>query len=199
MPPPAAATILSAMATSDPQPAAALIPADAFAQHAPWLRGVLLARLRDPHAAEEALQEVATALARDGARLRDPAKLGPWLYRVAVVTALQHRRREGRRRKRVGRYWQREGFSEHDDQQPDPLDWLLEQEQRTLVRTALDRLPTRDAEILLLKYSQDWSYQQIADHLGLRLPAVEGRLHRARKRLRGVLVAADPSLAVSHS
>ncbi len=184
------------MATSDPQSAAATSEAGGVDRHAPWLRAVLLARLRDPHEAEEALQEVAAALAKDGARLRDPAKLGPWLYRVAVVTALQHRRREGRRRKLADRYAQRDSFHEHDDHQPDPLDWLLEQEQRTLVRTALQKLPSRDAEVLLLKYSQDWSYAQIAEHLGLRLPAVEGRLHRARKKLRSVLVAADPSLAM---
>ena len=42
------------------------------------------------------------------------------------------------------------------------------------------QLPRRDAEILLLKYTENWSYHQIAAHLGIGHSAVEARLHRAR-------------------
>ena len=66
----------------------------------------------------------------------------------------------------------------------DPLSWLLADERQQLVRVALERLPRRDAEILLLKYTEDWAYQQIAEHLGVGHSAVELRLHRARTRLR---------------
>ena len=55
------------------------------------------------------------------------------------------------------------------------------------VREAMLRLPKRDAEILLLKYEEDWSYQALADHLGISHSAVEARLHRARQRLRDEL------------
>ena len=57
------------------------------------------------------------------------------------------------------------------------------------MRVALERLSERDAEILLLKYTENWSYQQIADHLGVSHSAVESRLHRARKRMRAELAA----------
>ena len=46
---------------------------------------------------------------------------------------------------------------------------------------------TRDSEILLLKYAEDWNYVQIADRLGVSHSAVETRLHRARARLRDAL------------
>jgi RNA polymerase sigma-70 factor (ECF subfamily) len=52
-------------------------------------------------------------------------------------------------------------------------------------------LAPRDAEILLLKYTQDWNYHQIANHLGISHAAVEARLHRARGRLRQELAAMD--------
>lgn len=39
-------------------------------------------------------------------------------------------------------------------------------------------------EILLLKYKEDWSYVEIANHLGVSHSAVESRLHRARRKLR---------------
>ncbi|MFH1268527.1 MAG: sigma-70 region 4 domain-containing protein, partial [Planctomycetota bacterium] len=59
------------------------------------------------------------------------------------------------------------------------------------VRTALERLPGRDAEILLLKYTEDWSYRELAERLGISRSAVQARLHRARKRMRTELAALE--------
>ena len=71
------------------------------------------------------------------------------------------------------------------------LGWLLAEERRQMVRTALTRLSSRDGEILLLKYTENWSYHQLATHIGISQSAVESRLHRARQRLREELVAMD--------
>ena len=59
------------------------------------------------------------------------------------------------------------------------------------VRIALDRLTPRDAQILLLKYGENWNYHQIAEHLGVSHSAIETRLHRARTRLREELSRLD--------
>ena len=59
------------------------------------------------------------------------------------------------------------------------------------MRLAVKRLPRRDAEILLLKYTEDWSYRDLAERLGISESAVEARLYRARQRLRGELAALD--------
>ena len=76
-------------------------------------------------------------------------------------------------------------------EQCDTHGWLLADERRRMVREALDCLKDRDAEILLLKYAEGWSYQQIAAHLGITESAVESRLHRARKRLRREMTALE--------
>ena len=85
------------------------------------------------------------------------------------------------------------GFSptEADQRQVDPLGWLLAKERRSSVRLAISRLPQRDAEILMLKYNEDWSYHALSEHLGISESAVEARLHRARRRLRTELAALD--------
>jgi RNA polymerase sigma-70 factor (ECF subfamily) len=70
----------------------------------------------------------------------------------------------------------------------------LASERQALVRQALACLPRREAEILLLKYTEDWTYREIADHLGLSTSAVEARLHRARGRMRHTLTSLEPSL-----
>lgn len=164
-------------------------------RHGRWLRTVALARVGDAAAADDVMQEVAVAAVEKGHQLRDPASVAAWLYRLVVVSALQYRRRQGRRRKLVERYADRLAPAEYNSRERDPLDWLLTDERKTMVRQALERLPRRDAEILLLKYSEDWSYRQMAEHLGMSTSAIEARLHRARQKMRRVLHQLDPSLA----
>jgi len=162
-----------------------------LAQHDRWLRTVLHARVGESQAVDEVMQEVALAAVRQAAPLADPAKVAPWLYRLAVRQALLYRRSCGRRRKLVANYAQQTSPMESDSRSPEPLAWLLADERQRLVREALDRLARGDREILLLKYSEDWSYHQLATHLGVSHSAAEARLHRARGRMRAVLVAME--------
>jgi len=155
---------------------------------------VALARVGEPEAADDVLQEVAMTAVQKGIQLRDRSRVAGWLYRLAVVAALQYRRRQGRRRKLLDRYATREPSLDGAAREPNPLSWLLADEQKSVVRQALEMLPPRDAEIMLLKYTEDWSYQEIAEHLGLSVSAVEARLHRARHKMRHALCLLDPSL-----
>jgi len=116
------------------------------------------------------------------------------LYRLVVVGALQYRRKQGRRKKLIDRYAMRQPSAGGTAREPDPLGWLLADERKAMIGQALEKLPPRDAEIMLLKYSEDWSYQQLAEHLGLSVSAVEARLHRARQKMRQALIKIDPSL-----
>jgi RNA polymerase sigma factor (sigma-70 family) len=162
-----------------------------LAEHERWLRTIVYARLGEPFAVDEVMQEIALAAVRQAAPLADPGKVAPWLYRLAVRQCLLYRRKCGRRRKLTERYADQFRPDEQDRRWPDPLTWLLAEERRKLVRLALERLPRRDAEILLLKYTENWSYGQIAEHLGTTHSAVEARLHRARARLRAELAALE--------
>jgi RNA polymerase sigma-70 factor (ECF subfamily) len=163
-------------------------------RHGRWLRTVALARVGEAAAADDVLQEVAMTALEKGNQLRDPGRVAGWLYRLVVVAALQYRRRQGRRKKLLDRYATRQPSVDGVAHEPDPLGWLLADERKTMVRQSLGKLPPRDAEIMLLKYSEDWSYQQLAEHLGLSVSAVEARLHRARQKMRQVLSKMDPSL-----
>ena len=159
--------------------------------HDRWLRTVVLARVGESGGVDEVMQEVALAAIRQQAPIADAAKVAPWLYRLAVTQSLVYRRRQGRRRKLTHRYAQRERPTEHDNRVLDPLQWLLADERQDLVRQAIARLPSRDVEILLLKYTENWSYEQLAQHTGASESAIESRLHRARGRLRKELAACE--------
>ena len=154
--------------------------------HERSLRLVVLARLRDRHAVDEVMQEIALAAVAQKAPIHDRAKLGGWLRKLAVRQALMYRRRQGRRHRLFLRHADRVGELSGEN---DPLDWLVRDERSTIVRTALNRLPSRDAEILLLKYLEGWGYRELAERLNLSQSAVEARLHRARARLRNELAA----------
>lgn len=156
---------------------------EALAPHQRWLRTVLFARLADRDAVEEVVQEVSLAAIAQRAPLNDANKLGAWLYRVALRQVLLYRRKRGRARRLVNGFAERNILSETDCT-PDPLEWLLMEERRELVRIAMGRLPSRDAEILLLKYTEAWSYHELSARLGISQSAVESRLHRARAKLR---------------
>lgn len=159
-----------------------------LAMHARWLRTVIAARSGDLSATEEIYQEIALATVRQKPDVPD-AKVAPWLYRLAVRQALLHRRRLGRQRKLRARLAVDQSVGM--DESIDPLGWLLADERQQLIRRAVGQLHSKDAELLLLKYTEDWSYHDLAEHLGISQSAVETRLHRARQRLRVALVALE--------
>ncbi|MDG3002262.1 RNA polymerase sigma factor [Paludisphaera mucosa] len=55
------------------------------------------------------------------------------------------------------------------------------------LREALARLPAKQAQAFCLRALEEWSYAEIAEHLGATVDAVGVLLHRARTRLRALL------------
>ena len=159
-------------------------------RHSRWLRAVIIARSGDVSAIDEIFQEVALALVKQKADLPED-RVAPWLYRVAVRQALLYRRRLGRQKRIYRDYTLRRLVESESEVSLDPLVWLLSDERQQLVRRAIQRLHAKDAELLLLKYSENWSYRELAEHLGVSHSAVETRLHRARQRLREELIALE--------
>ena len=166
---------------------------DLLQRHAGWLRQVVAARSGEPQAVDEIMQEVSIAAVKQQAPLRDPERIAPWLYQIAVRQSLMYRRKHGRRRSMEQRYAQQVESRPSDERPMTPLDWMLADERRGMVREAMRRLKPKEAEILLLKYTEDWSYRDIANHLGISESAVESRLTRARKNLRRELTASELS------
>jgi RNA polymerase sigma-70 factor (ECF subfamily) len=55
------------------------------------------------------------------------------------------------------------------------------------MRWAIAQLPKRQAEIFSLHELSDWSYQQIADQLGITVNSVGVILHRTKQKLKQLL------------
>jgi RNA polymerase sigma factor (sigma-70 family) len=178
------------MTAADSSPPASRHPAidwgRCLAEHQAWLQRVILARTGEPQAVDEVWQQLALAAVEQRWPLADPAKVAPWLHRLAVIAAARYCRQLGRQRRTIHQWAGIQAHSTSGDVL-DPLALLMREERVALTRHALLSLPARDAEMLLLKYGERWSYLRIAVHLGISEKAVDCRLMRARAHLRRML------------
>lgn len=153
-----------------------------------WLATVVHARLSDHQAAEDVLQEVALAAIRQTSKPTDPSKVAPWLYRIALRKVINHHRTTGRRRKLIECVIATGSAVEQVDQLG-PGEWLMQAESRQKVAEMMNRLEPQDRQILMLKYTEGWGYQELSEHLGITIKTVEYRLVKARRALRAHLNA----------
>lgn len=159
----------------------------ALVVHQVWLRSVVGALVGERQATDDVMQEVAVAAVEQRAPIADPAKVAPWLYRLAVVHSMRYRRRRSRQRRHEDLAANNGQHSRRCSDGDPPEEWLLRQERHDLVQTALGQLRPREAEILRLKYFENWTYRQMSDRMGISEKALDARLHRARQRLRSEL------------
>jgi len=151
------------------------------AAHQDRVYALALGMLRDRDDAADVAQEAFVRLWRKGDRVPGE-RLAPWLYRVTHNLCLDHLRRRNLALKRLGQPDPEavERLSvPADDPAGDPLPAPL--------AAALDRLPARTRSLVILHYCQDMKLAEIAELLGMSLPAVKTALHRARKVLREAL------------
>lgn len=151
-----------------------------------WLRRVLENRLHSPEEVDDVFQEIGVAISRRDRRPESPASYQSWLYRVAIRQVLQHRRKSGRYRN-LQRRNQELTPTSHPSTADDPLITLMRTERQHSIRQAVNSLGELDREILMLKYVENWTYQQLADNLGVSKNTVEHRLVQAKRRLRKLL------------
>ena len=151
-----------------------------------WLATVVHARLADRQAAEDVLQEVALAAIRQTSKPTDPTKVAPWLYRIALRKVINHHRSAGRRRKLIEGAIAR-GRAVEQTAELAPGEWLMQVERKQSVKDVMHLLDPQDRQILMLKYTEGWGYQELSEHLGITVKTVEYRLLKARKALRALL------------
>ena len=159
-------------------------PQAVFLEHESWLRTVVRSRLNEADAVEDVMQNIALAIVRHRSVLHEVNRIGAWLYQIAVRQVLMYRRSSGRRRRMQDRLAADTAVRR---EQVSPLQSLLAIESQSTVTQALESLSELDRQILMLKYSEGWSYRELADHLGVQEDTIEYRLLKARKNLRRLL------------
>jgi RNA polymerase sigma-70 factor (ECF subfamily) len=116
-------------------------------------------------------------------RFRQESQAETWLTRITI----NHCRSQQRRRWLRDEIWERLARFVRVVDAQQPHEPLARRENDALVRHGLDQLPQRDREVLVLRYLEDLTVDDIAKTLELKRGAVEVRLTRARARLKQVL------------
>jgi RNA polymerase sigma-70 factor, ECF subfamily len=136
----------------------------------------LLPRTEAEEAAQEAL--VRAWMRRDSCR--SPGAPLPWLLEI---TRNEARRLIGSQSRRSTH--ELPGGAELEADSEDHH--LAETALRLSVEQALDTLADGDRDLLRLRYAEDLTQTEVARRLGVPEGTVKARLHRARRRLRGLL------------
>ena len=161
---------------------------DAFAElvrrHEQRLRLVLARILGDARDIEEAVQDVFVIAWRNLDRYRGEAAVFTWLYRIGVNEGLQRKRK----RQLVTTDIETAGGHISDtrtDAQPEAR--IEASDAKAQVMQALAALPVDYREAVVLRDLAELTNEEVADALGLSLPATKSRIHRGRLQLRALL------------
>ena len=155
--------------------------------------------MKDPHEAEEVLQETFISAFKALPRFEGRSQLSTWLYRIGYNAALMRLRK----RRLPTESLDEPVTTEEGDMLPRELvDWgsipdelLLNQELRTVLDAALETLPESLRTVFVLRDIEGLSTAEAAEALGLTETNAKVRLHRARlalrERLTGLLCTAS--------
>jgi RNA polymerase sigma-70 factor (ECF subfamily) len=141
--------------------------------------------------AEDIVQEVSLTLYRKAHTFRMDSKFSTWLYRLTANESISRLRRL-KRRKSVSLDDYMPKFDEEGKYAERPvIEWSQEVEKKVadreimkIIESAIEELPPTDRTVVVLSDLEELTNPEIGEVLGLSVPAVKARLHRARLFLR---------------
>jgi RNA polymerase sigma-70 factor (ECF subfamily) len=150
---------------------------EVVARYTPRLRYYLRKMLGGAEATEDALQEVWLDAFRAITRLNEPGAFPAWVYRLARDRAY----RELRRRRS---HLPLEDFDVVDEAR-DPGEFSTEDAER--IHDAIDTLAPEHREVLVLRFIEGLTYEEIAGVVGCQIGTVRSRLHYAKRAVRRLI------------
>jgi RNA polymerase sigma-70 factor (ECF subfamily) len=117
-------------------------------------------------------------------RSYDPSRrFSPWIYRIAHNAFVGELRKRSRQPVRFFGF-EFDTFVPHPVQEATQVPEQEAKEMKVLVEQGLSKIPSAYSEILILRYLEELSYQEIADVLRIPLGTVSVRIARGKAALR---------------
>jgi len=140
-------------------------------------------------AALDLTQEVFIKVYNSLSRYRSEFKFSTWIYKIAHNAAIDHLRRHAVREQSLvtGPESERREIS-IESRRLTAEQESERKERRSEIEAVVQLLPTAYRELIVLRHSQDLSYDEIAEDTGLPLGTVKNRLFRAREAMRDQLL-----------
>lgn len=160
------------------EPVAQLNPCDLFERHKDRIYSIALRYSGDPAAAQDIAQETFLKLFAAVGSFRGESSFDSWLYRLVVNACFDHRRKSRRFMpfvESVIDLMRAPGVS--------ALDHVMRDEMSGQLKTAVDSLPPDQRMVVVLRYTEGLSYDQIAEAMGCSAGTIASRLNRVHKVL----------------
>lgn len=158
---------------------------------APLAYRVAYRMLGDAAEAEDLSQEAMLRLWRIAPDWRQgEAKVSTWLYRVVTNLATDRLRR----RRGLGL----DEAPEPEDGRPGVLDVMIEADRAAALQAALDRLPARQRQAVVLRHLEGLSNPEIAEAMDIGVEAVESLTARGKRALAAMLAGQREDLGYGH-
>jgi RNA polymerase sigma-70 factor (ECF subfamily) len=170
-----------------------LTPELVFREYAPRIYNIARRMLGNDADAEDVTQDVLLQVVRKLDTFRGDAQLSTWLHRVTVNAALAHREKRANRQRHEAGAVSDESMETAAPDAPvkrwnvSPDEPVLAAEQQEIIEKAINELPEPFRDVYVLADVEGLPNAEIGEMLGLSLPAVKSRLHRARLRMRDAL------------
>jgi RNA polymerase sigma-70 factor (ECF subfamily) len=149
-----------------------------FTRHQDYVYNVCLGILGNADDARDCTQETFLRVYRKVAEFRAEAAFSTWLYRVTVNVCVG----QLRKRSRVGMSsLEEETVREIADDGPELWVGPVREVDEQLVREVVAELPEDYRVLLVLRYFQDLSYEEMVEVMGYNLSQLKVKLHRARR------------------
>jgi RNA polymerase sigma-70 factor (ECF subfamily) len=144
----------------------------------PRLRGFLFKMVGGRENVDDLAQDVWMDVFRDLPRLSEPGAFLPWFYRIARNRAFRALRKRPQMIEPVA-----------PDELAAPADEPAEftAEDAQAVHAALDELTPEHREVLLLRFMEEMSYEEIAKVTECQIGTVRSRIHNAKRALREII------------
>jgi RNA polymerase sigma-70 factor (ECF subfamily) len=140
---------------------------------------------RNRSVAEDIVQETFLAAIESSKKFQGRSSLYTWLCSIAYHKVADHYRRQARERKHMvsGVDVDAVDVTDSSGKQSQPESLIESAETRQVVNQALAKLPWDYRQVLVLKYVEEMSVQEISQIMGRSPKSVEGLLTRSRKAL----------------
>jgi RNA polymerase sigma-70 factor (ECF subfamily) len=144
---------------------------------------------RNREVAEDIVQDTFLAALKSAKGFKGRSSAYTWLCSIAYHKVADHYRRQSRERKHMvsGVDVDAVDASENPGTQPQPDSLIESAETRQVVNEALAKLPWDYRQVLILKYVEEMSVQEIGQIMDRSPKSIEGLLTRSRKALQAQL------------
>jgi RNA polymerase sigma-70 factor, ECF subfamily len=139
----------------------------------------------DYESALDLTQEIFIKIYGSLSRYRPEFKFSTWIYKIAHNAAIDHLRRNSGRERSLTNGTEADNYDlPIECEGLSPEQQSEREERRVEIESVVRSLPTAYRELIVLRHSQDLTYEEIVEVTGLPLGTVKNRLFRARDMMR---------------